>query len=78
MPISKAQRKELQKLGKHIKSLREKKQLTQKALALACDKDQQSIQRLERGDINPGYLYLLQISEGLETDITELLKGLSE
>ena len=78
MSISKTQKKELLKLGKRIKLLRASKQLTQKELALNIDKDQQSIQRLERGDINPGYLYLLQISEGLEIEISELLKGISE
>ena len=76
MPRSKTDNNKLLSLGDRIKNLREKKGLTQEALALACDKDKQSIQRLEAGKVNPGYLYLHQICEGLQIEISELLKSL--
>ncbi len=61
-------------LGQRVKSLRESKNLTLKELAYSIGKEPQSIHRLEVGQINPSYLYLMQISKGLEIDISELLK----
>ncbi|HTG57553.1 MAG TPA: helix-turn-helix transcriptional regulator [Niabella sp.] len=78
MPFSKNDQKKLKILGERVKSLREARKLTLKELAHAIGKDPQSVHRLEQGGVNPGYLYLLQICEGLEIDITELLKDLSE
>ncbi|MFT3824863.1 MAG: helix-turn-helix transcriptional regulator [Chitinophagaceae bacterium] len=78
MPFSKSQLKYLKALGLRVKALREAKELTLKSLAHAIGKDPQSIHRLEQGGVNPSYLYLLQICEGLEIDISELLKDLSE
>ena len=78
MPFSKNQQKKLKALGNRVKTLRQERNMTQKALALAIDKDPQSIQRLETGGVNPSYLYLLQICEGLEIDITNLLRDLIE
>ena len=60
-------------LGKRIKEIRLKKGITQAQLANDIDKDQQSIQRLEAGNINPSYCYLLQIAEGLEIKLSDLL-----
>jgi putative transcriptional regulator len=78
MPLSKAQQKRLKTLGERVRTLRKQKGLTQDALALACNKEAQSIQRLEAGGVNPSYLYLLQICEGLEISITTLVKDLPE
>jgi transcriptional regulator with XRE-family HTH domain len=61
-------------LGKRIKEIRLKKGITQAQLAGDIDKDQQSVQRLEAGNINPSYWYLLQIAEGLEIKLSELLE----
>ena len=68
--------KELEKLkllGARVKKLRLQKGLTQKDLAHSINKDTQSINRLEVGGINPSYLYLAEISEGLGVRIAELL-----
>ena len=73
MPISKTQRHKLKQLGQRVKALRNEKNLTLKELGHKIDKDPQSINRLEMGDINPSYLYLLQICEGLEISLNELL-----
>lgn len=78
MPFSKTDQQQLKALGKRVKSLREERNLSLKALAHAIGKDPQSVHRLEQGGVNPGYLYLLDICEGLEMDIAELLKGVGE
>jgi putative transcriptional regulator len=63
----------LKKLGDNICRIRKEKGLTQAELASNANKDQQSIQRLEKGNINPSYCYLIEISKGLEIDIRDLL-----
>ncbi len=63
----------LNNLGKHIAALREKAGLSQNELALKCDKDRQSLNRLEKGRINPTAYYLKQIAEQLEVPVRDLL-----
>jgi putative transcriptional regulator len=63
----------LKNLGERIREIREKKGVTQKELAHSIDKDQQSIQRLETGGINPSIFYLYEIANGLEVDVESLL-----
>jgi len=65
--------KKLTELGKRIKELRQERGLSQAKLGLKIGKDRQSIFKVEAGEFNPSYLYLLEICEGLEIDITELL-----
>lgn len=72
MPITRAQKQKLKNLGKRIKALREQKELTLKELAYSIGKDPQSIHRLEMGDVNPSYLYLMDVCGGLEISISEL------
>jgi len=64
----------LKKLGGRIRKIRKEKGLSQVELANNIGKDQQSIQRLESGKINPSFFYLYEISEGLEVDLEELIK----
>ncbi len=52
------------------------KGISQTDLAYKIGKDQPSINRLEKGNINPSFLYLSEIAEGLEVSISELLKDL--
>lgn len=63
----------LQKLGRHIAQTREKAGLSQTELALRCDKDRQSINRLEKGRINPTAFYLLQLATELNVPVKDLL-----
>lgn len=63
----------LKKVGKHITLLREEKGLSQTELALRCDKDKQSLNRLEKGKINPSIYYLKEIAEELGVSLKELL-----
>lgn len=64
---------ELKRLGLRIKQLRMARGLSQAKLGLNILKDQQSIHKVEAGEFNPTYLYLLEISKGLEITLTELL-----
>ena len=65
----------LKKLGETIRNIRINKNISQVELANSIGKDQQSIQRLESGKINPSYYYLCEICEGLEIKIEDLLKN---
>ena len=65
---------ELKRLGERVKEARQEKNMSQTLLANKIGKDQPSINRLEKGNINPSYIYLLEVCEGLEIDISELLK----
>lgn len=63
----------LEVLGNKFRSARVAKELSQAQLAYKIGKDQQSINRLEKGKINPSYLYLLEVCKGLELTLSELL-----
>lgn len=66
----------LKKLGGRIRAIRIDKGLSQVELANSIGKDQQSIQRLEAGNINPSFYYLYELAKGLEVDLNEILKNL--
>ena len=63
----------LKKLGERIVAIREAKGLTQTQLAEKCDKDKQSVNRLEKGNVNPSVYYLQQVAEALEVSLYEIL-----
>jgi len=65
---------ELILLGKRIRELRISKGLSQAKLGVLVYKDQQSIHKLESGQFNPSYFYLLEICEGLEISLEELVR----
>jgi putative transcriptional regulator len=65
----------LKQLGDRVKELRRSKNMTQAELAHAIGKDQQSIQRLEAGKINPSFLYLREIATGLGIPMREIIEG---
>lgn len=60
-------------LGNKVRNARTDKGFSQAQLAHGIGKDQQSINRLERGNINPSYIYLLEVCEGLGITLSELL-----
>ena len=66
----------LKKIGEQIRFIRLDKGLTQKQLAHLIGKDQQSIQRLEAGNINPSYIYLCEIANGLNVSLLDILNSL--
>ncbi|MBB6003313.1 helix-turn-helix transcriptional regulator [Arcicella rosea] len=63
----------LNKLGVRIREIRKEKSITQTQLAHSIGKDQQSIQRLEAGKINPTLYYLFEISEGLGISLERII-----
>ena len=65
---------QLIKLGLKVRELRLSKSLSQTDLAFKIGKDQPSINRLEKGTINPSILYLLEIANGLEIPVSRLLE----
>jgi transcriptional regulator with XRE-family HTH domain len=62
-------------LGERIREIRIQKSMSQKQLAHSIGKDQQSIQRLEAGNINPSAYYLHQICSGLGVEIQDIFDG---
>jgi len=68
----KDKQEKLIELGNQIRLLREKKGHNQTQFANLIGKDQPSINRIEKGRINPSYLYLLEIAKGLEIQLNEL------
>lgn len=66
----------LRNLGAKIRDTRIAKGLTQAQLAHTINKDQQSVQRLETGKINPSIYYLVEVAKGLGINLTELVKDL--
>ncbi len=63
----------LKKLGENITRLRIGAGLSQSELALRCDKDRQSLNRLEKGKINPSAFYLAEIAAELGVPVSALL-----
>jgi len=63
----------LRKLGQHIAQMRQKAGLSQTELAMRSDKVEQSLNRLEKGRINPSAYYLKEIADELGITLKELL-----
>ncbi|MET3606918.1 transcriptional regulator with XRE-family HTH domain [Mucilaginibacter rubeus] len=76
MGITDAQKESLMVLGNKLRAIRNDRGLTLKDLGYKINKDPQSISRVERGNINPTYLYLSDLCNGLEIDMHDLFKNL--
>jgi transcriptional regulator with XRE-family HTH domain len=74
--VNKVEDKKLKSLGEQLKKIRIEKGLTLKELGYKIDKDPQSISRVEMGNINPTYLYLLDLCTGLDVKLSEVLKDI--
>ncbi|MEO8884955.1 MAG: helix-turn-helix transcriptional regulator [Mucilaginibacter sp.] len=66
----------LKKLGERIRDIRKEKGITQVQLAHVIGKDQQSIQRLEGGNVNPSLYYLHQIATGLDVSLEVICRDI--
>ncbi len=66
----------LKKLGERIREIRTEKGISQLQLAHSIGKDQQSVQRLEAGNINPSLYYLHEIADGLGVSLTAVCENL--
>jgi transcriptional regulator with XRE-family HTH domain len=58
--------------GNHVKELRLRKNLTQIDVSSRMNKDQQSLQRVESGNVSPSLYYLFELAEGLNIEPSEL------
>jgi transcriptional regulator with XRE-family HTH domain len=65
---------ELIQLGLKVRSIRLAKNLTQTELANIIGKYHPSINRLEKGKINPSYIFLLEVAEGLGISIVDFFE----
>jgi putative transcriptional regulator len=64
----------LKKLGKRIALLREEAGLSQTELALRCDKDRQSFNRMEKGRTNPTSYTMYLIAKELDIPLSRLFE----
>ncbi|MCD0465723.1 helix-turn-helix domain-containing protein [Flavobacterium sp. ENC] len=62
-----------EKIGQRIIELREKKGWSQSDLARACNKDRQSIEKIENGKVNPTLYTLFEIAVALEISLSKLV-----
>ncbi len=67
------QSNELQKLGNHIKKLRKERKLTISALCYKNGLEPSTISRIEKGQIEPKYLTLMNIAKAFDLSIAEFL-----
>ncbi len=71
--IRESDKTNLNKLGLHIKKLREAKGLSFRELSYACDIDNSKISKIEKGQINITFNTILQLAKALEVTPSELL-----
>ena len=67
-------RSKLISLGLKFRKARLLRGLTQERLAHRIDRDHPAITRLEKGRTNPTYLFLTDICEALEMDLSAVLE----
>lgn len=60
-------------LGRHIRQIRERKNLSQQNLADICDLPKTTIGRIERAEMNTTIKTLVKIANALEIETKELL-----
>ncbi|MEA2579118.1 MAG: Helix-turn-helix domain [Actinomycetota bacterium] len=66
----------LQDVAARVAKRRRAAGLTQEELAERSNLHHTQISRIERGERAPGLLTLARLAEGLDTDMSELLRGL--
>lgn len=60
-------------IGKRVVELRKEKGWSQSDLARACNKDRQSIEKLENAKVNPTLYTLLEVAIALEISLSKLV-----
>jgi transcriptional regulator with XRE-family HTH domain len=63
-------------LGKKIRELREKKEMSMDDLAAECEIEKQQLHRIETGKVNTTVSSLYVIAKGLGVPISDLIKGM--
>lgn len=64
---------ELKQLGKKIKEVRNKRNLTQSEVAEKADTSANYFAQIERGEVNPSYTMLRSIAKALKTKLNDLI-----
>ena len=64
--------------GRNVRALREKRNLTQEALAEKADLDRTYISDIERGARNPSVKILSRLAKGLASTCSELCRGIEK
>lgn len=64
----------LESFGRHLKQLREEKNLSQQALADIADIGKKTVQRIEQGKNAPTLTMLFAISDALEVSVSDMLR----
>lgn len=63
----------LQQLGSKVREIRLSKGMTQTELAHLIGKDHPSINKLENGKVNPSFIFLTEVAEGLGVEVKDFL-----
>ncbi|MBD1385891.1 helix-turn-helix transcriptional regulator [Mucilaginibacter rigui] len=61
------------KFGIHLQTIRKSKNLSLRKLAAKCNIDHADIQQYEKGLINMSFNSLIELSEGLEVSLKDLM-----
>jgi putative transcriptional regulator len=61
-------------IGKTIRTIRKKHNISQVELGLRCLKDKQSIEKIENGKVNPTIYTLYLIAKALNVELSELVE----
>lgn len=64
----------LKNFGSHVKAVRKARGMTQLEVSSAMKRDQQSLQRVESGRVNPSLTYLMELAAALGMSVDELVK----
>ena len=67
----------LNKLGKKIRNIRERKSIAQEKLAILAGIDRSYLGRIERGEKNISILKLKKIAKALDTSLVFILEDIS-
>lgn len=59
--------------SKHLRVLREQKRLSQQQLADEADIAKRTLQKIEKGSLNPSLLIMIAIAEALEISLQTLI-----
>lgn len=68
-------KKYLQLIGNNIRKRRDELSISQQALADNSDVAKSTIQRIEKGEMNPSIITLINISLALECDLSKLISS---
>jgi transcriptional regulator with XRE-family HTH domain len=72
--VSESKNEKLVSFGIYVKKIRTQKGMTQIEVSSAMNRDQQSLQRVESGRVNPSLLYLVDLAKALNAPLSELMK----